>query len=140
MCIKILNDPTTSKQACQANVSLTAELEAGASNGGTEAASIDLGDSEEGLEDTTKTFTSEETRGDGEHVHVVGAGVALHPDVVEDGAGTHGNGVVGLGHDEGETDGVPVGDPDPVLAWDPEVLHDDGEGGEDGEGDGGVAG
>jgi hypothetical protein len=85
---------------------LSAELESRAPNGSSVLATINTRNSEQGLEHTTKTLTGKETSGDGEHVHVKARGIPLLPDVVEDGASTHGEGVVHLGHDEGETDGI----------------------------------
>ena len=41
----------------------------------------------------------------------------------------HRGGVVHLGNDEAETNGVPVGDPDVVARGDDGVLREDGEGG-----------
>lgn len=99
---------------------------------------VNLCHSQKGLEDTADTLTGEETCGDGEHVHVVAGRAALRPVIVEDGACTHGNGVEGLRNEEGDTNGVPVGNEDPVLLGDPEVLNHDGDGSEDGEADGGV--
>jgi hypothetical protein len=89
------------------------------------------------LEHTAKTLTSQHASRDGEHVHVVAGGVAEQPEVVEDGADGHGNGVVHLWHDEGETDGVPVGYVSPVLLGDEEVADDEGKNGGDAKADGG---
>ena len=50
----------------------------------------------------------------------------------------HSNGVLQLGNDEGKSDSVPVGDVDPVLLGDEEVLDDDGNTNEDRDTDGGV--
>ena len=139
---------------------LTAELHRRATDSGSVFSTINTSNGKEGLEDTTKTLTGKQARGDGEHVHVVALGIALEPEVVESGASSHGDGVVGLGHDEGETDGVlyegrylvklrdfsmrvsathPVGDPVPVLPGDEEVLDDDRKDADEAEGDGGVS-
>ncbi len=101
---------------------------------------IDLRDGEEGLQHTAETLAREHARRHGAHVHVEAWRASPRPDVVEDRTGAHRDGVVDLGHDEGETDGVPVGDPVPVLLRDPEVLDDDGQDGEDAECDRSVSG
>lgn len=101
---------------------------------------IDLRDREEGLQHTTETLARKHARRDGEHVHVEALGASPRPDEVEDRAGAHRDGVVDLGHDEREADGVPVRDPVPVLLRDPEVLDDDGQHGKDAERDRGESG
>jgi len=97
-------------------------------------------DSQDGLEHTSETLTGEETSRDGEHVHVERLGVALEPDVGEHGASSHGEGVVRHGHDEAETDSVPVGNPVPVLAGDEEVLDDNRDDSDDAESERAVSG
>ena len=97
---------TTTTLIINNKIYLSTELESRAPNSSSVLATIYTCNSEQSLEDTTKTLTGKETSGDGEHVHVKARGVPLLPDVVEDGAGTHGEGVVHLGHDEGETDSI----------------------------------
>lgn len=86
-------------------------------------ATVNFSNSQQGLENTTETFSSKHTGGNGEHVHVEALGITLQPDVIEDRASSHGNRVEGLRNDESETDGIPVGNVMPVFLGDPKVLQ-----------------
>ena len=91
------------------------------------------------MEDATETLSSKKASSDGEHIKIVATWVTTLPHIVEDGADPHSDGIEHLGNDECETDGVPVGNEDPELLRNPEVLNHDGNGSEDGETNGGVA-
>lgn len=85
-------------------------------------ASINTDNSEESLEDTTETFASKHTSRNSKHIHIIASGVAQHPKVVDGRSDSHGNGVVNLGNDKSQTDGVPVGYVAPVFFGDEVVL------------------
>lgn len=57
------------------------------------------------------------------HIHVITRRVVSKPEPVDGRSDGHGDGVVDLRHDEGETDGVPVRDPSPILLGNPVALQ-----------------
>lgn len=75
---------------------------------------IDIRDRQDSIHHTTDTLTSDETRSECESVHVEGGRRPAFPNVVARCTDDHRKGVVHLGNDKGETDGVPVGDPVPA--------------------------
>lgn len=93
------------------------------------------GDGEDGLHDTTKTFTSDDTSGEGETDSFEVGRVALLPDNHGGCTHYHRETVLGLWEDEGETGGRWVGNVSLVFGGAEPGSEDDESGGEDGEAD-----
>lgn len=91
--------PTTPKGVGGSSI-LSTELKGRTSNGSSINRPIDTSDSEQGSEHPCETLAGQKASSDGEHVHVEVRWVPLHPNMIEDGSTSHGDGEERLGENE----------------------------------------